>query len=185
MLLGYWHRSDPPHLSDFHHEHEGLLRIRPEELLPQLANRLDTRHQVHGWGAVFDWRSTSLQGLELWGETNAVLLMNTADKTKRKNKTKQKKPPTVPGLPARPSPPSPGWCWIPCSASRAEPLWSLPESVSAQEFPWNHSKPKEILSCTDWIDYEWPLYHLFQIGCVVTDLFCKKALSFWIFWRLW
>lgn len=35
------------YLGEFDHEHEGLLRVGPGQLLPQLADRLDTRHQVH------------------------------------------------------------------------------------------------------------------------------------------
>lgn len=66
LLLRYCHKLDVPDLSDFDHDHEGLLRIRPEELLPHLAYRLNTCHQIHSWRAMFYWCSTTLQGLELW-----------------------------------------------------------------------------------------------------------------------
>lgn len=66
LLLRYCHKLDVPDLSDFDHDHEGLFRIRPEKLLPHLAYRLDTWHQINSWRAMFNWCSTSLQGLELW-----------------------------------------------------------------------------------------------------------------------
>lgn len=59
------------HLGEFDHEHESLLGVGPEQLLPQVADRLDTSHQVHSRGTVFDGHGAGLQGLELRGEFKA------------------------------------------------------------------------------------------------------------------
>lgn len=64
-----------PYLGELDHKHESLLRVRPEQLLPQLVDRLDTGHQIHSRRTVLYGHGARLQGLELSGRFEVMTLL--------------------------------------------------------------------------------------------------------------
>lgn len=137
------------YLCELDHEHEGLLRVRPGQLLPQLADRLNTGHQVHCRRTMLNGHRASLKGLQLRGHGSFKHIQYNHPNLSTSVSTSA----VLPGPPARPSPPGPVWCWRPGWASKAAPLWSPHGSTSAPIVPWKMIKKPSSLVL--WIVFCW------------------------------